>query len=92
MNEKSTSPAEQPEPLVAQTEAQRSALAQNIESGSQPLAGTGQGSAALRFIKSHPTWIIGGVVLVAALRPGRVGKWLRRGVIGWQIIQKLRGR
>jgi DNA-binding transcriptional regulator YdaS (Cro superfamily) len=47
--------------------------------------------AALRFIQRHPAWIVGGGVLLAALRPGLAWKWLRRGWVTWQIMHKLRG-
>lgn len=92
MNEKSIRLAERRERLVAQAAAQRMALAQNIEPWRNPLARADQGLAALRYIKSHPAWIVGGVALLAALRPGRAGKWLRRGWVTWQMVHKLRGR
>ena len=62
-----------------------------------PLARADQGLAVLRYIKAHPAWIVGGVALLAALRPGRVraagvGKWLTRGWAAWQLVHKLRGR
>jgi hypothetical protein len=84
--------AERRERLVAQAAAQRMTLAQSIEPWRAPLARVDQGLAALRYIKRHPAWIIGGVALLAALRPGRVGKWLGRGWIAWQMMHKSRGR
>jgi len=48
--------------------------------------------AALRYIKSHPAWIVGGAVLLAIVRPGRAGNWLARGWVTWKMVQKLRGR
>jgi hypothetical protein len=90
MNDKLIRLAERRERLVAQAAAQRMALAQNIEPWRVPLALADQGLAALRFIKSHPAWIVGGAALLAALRPGSAGKWLRRGWVTWQIINKLR--
>ena len=92
MNDKLIRLAERRERLVAQAAAQRMALAQNIEPWRQPLARVDQGLAALRYIRSHPAWIVGGVVLLAVLRPVRVGKWLGRGWVTWQMIHKLRGR
>ena len=92
MSEKLIRLAERRERLVARAATQRTALALNIEPWRLPLARADQGLAALRYIKSHPAWIVGGVVLLAALRPGRVGKWLRRGWVTWQIVHKLRGR
>ena len=92
MNDKLIRLAERRERLVAQAAAQRMALAQNIEPWRKPLARADQGLAALRYIKSHPAWIVGGGALLAALRLGRAGKWLRRGWVTWQIMHKLRGR
>lgn len=92
MNEKLIRLTERRERLVAQAAVQRMTLAQNIEPWRVPLARVDQGLAALRYIKSHPAWIVGGSALLGALRPGRVGKWLRRGWVAWQMTQKLRGR
>lgn len=92
MNKKLTRLAERQERLVAQAAAQRITLAQNIEPWRMPLARVDRGLAALRYIKRHPAWIVGGAVLFAALRPGPVGKWLRRGWVTWQMVYKLRGR
>jgi hypothetical protein len=92
MNQNLIRLAERRERLVAQAAAQRTALAQNIEPWRTPLALADQGLAALRFIKRHPAWIVGGGILLAALRVNRVGKWLERGWVTWQIVQKLRGR
>ena len=92
MNEKLIRLAERRERLVAQAAVQRMTLAQNIEPWRVPLARVDQGLAALRYLKSHPAWIVGGGVLLAALRLGRVGKWLRRGWVAWQMTHKLRGR
>jgi hypothetical protein len=92
MNDKLIRLAERRERLVAQAAAQRVVLTQNIEPWRQPLARADQGLAALRYIRSHPAWIVGGVVLLAVLRLGRIGKWLGRGWVTWQMMHKLRGR
>jgi hypothetical protein len=92
MNEQLLRLAERRERLVAQAAAQRMALAQSIEPWRIPLARVDLGLSALRFIRSHPAWIVGGGVLIAALRPVRVLKWLRRGWVAWQMMRELRGR
>jgi YqjK-like protein len=92
MNEKLIRLAERRERLVAQAAAQRVALAQNIEPWRIPLTLADRGMTTLRYVKSHPEWIVGVVVLLAALRPGRVGKWLGRGWVTWQMMHSLRGR
>lgn len=92
MNEKLVRLVERRERLVAQAAAQRMALAQNIEPWRAPLARVDQGLAALRYVKRHPAWIVGGVALLAVLRPGNIGKWLGRGWVTWQMVHKLRGK
>ena len=92
MNKKLLRLAERRERLVAQTAAQRVAVAENIEPWRMPLALADQGLSALRYIRRHPEWIAGVVVLIAALRPGRAGKWLGRGWVTWQVLHKLGGR
>jgi hypothetical protein len=87
-----TSLAERREHLLAQSAAQRSALARDIEVWRKPLAMADQGLAALRSLKRHPAWIAAGLGLLVSLRPGRVGKWLRYGWVSWQLVQQLRSR
>jgi len=92
MNKKLIRLTERRERLVNRAAAQRVALAQNIEPWRIPLALADQGLTALRYIKRNPEWIVGVVVLLAALRPGRVGKWLGRGWVTWQMLCTLRVR
>jgi YqjK-like protein len=92
MNKKLIRLAERRERLVTRAAEQRVALAQNIEPYRLPLALADRGINALRYIRSHPEWLVGVVVLLAALRPGRVGKWLGRGLVPLQILYTLRGR
>jgi len=92
MNKKLSRLIERREHLVAQAAAQRMALAQEIEPWRVPLARADQGLAALRFIKRHPVWLVGGVALLAAMRPGGLGKWLRRSWIAWQVVHRLPGK
>jgi hypothetical protein len=92
MNANLTRLAEQRERLIAHAAAQRTALGHAIEPLRTPLSIADQGLAALRFIKRHPAWIVGGAVLIAAVRPGPAGKWLGRGWLAWRIVQQLRGK
>jgi hypothetical protein len=92
MNANLTRLAERREHLVAQAAAQRMALARDIEPWRAPLAWADRGWDTLRTLTSHPVWLAGGVAVLAMLRLDGVGKWLRRGWITWQVVQKLRGR
>ena len=92
MNEKLTLLAERRAQLVAQAEMQRTVLAQSIEPWRTPLAWADRGLDALRVFRRHPVWLPAGVATLAALRLDRLGKWLQRGWLTWQVVQKLRGR
>jgi hypothetical protein len=81
--------AEQRERLVARAEAQRRTLEEDVEPWRGPLALADQGVAVLRHIRSHPEWLVGAVVLLAALRPRRFGKWLGRGWMSWKLLRAL---
>lgn len=90
MNQELTRLAERRRRLVAQAAAQRTALAHGMEPWRVRLALADQGVAAFRYVGRHPALIVGGALLLAALRPGRVGKWLQRGWLVWQIGRRLR--
>jgi hypothetical protein len=92
MNAKLARLHERRERLIAQAAEQRRTLGRDLESWRIPLALADRGLNAVRYVKSHPQWIIGGVVLLAALRPRRVGKWLGRGLVSWQVVHRLLGR
>lgn len=92
MNEKRNRLAQRRERLVAQAAVQRRALARDLEPWRTPLALADQGLAALRYIRIHPQWLIGPVVLLAALRPRRVGKWVGRSWLSWRVMGRLLGR
>ena len=92
MNQNMTRLAERRERLVAQAAAQRTALAQDIEPWRTPLAWADRGLEMLSVLKRHPVWIVASVAAFASLRINRAGKWLQRGWITWQVVQKLRGK
>ena len=89
MNKKLTRLAEQREHLVAQAAAQRSALAHNLVPWREPLALADRGVAALRYVRRHPVWLLGAVLVIAALRTRRAGKWTRFAWVGWQVGRRL---
>ncbi len=88
MNRRSLPLAERRERLIAQAAAQRKEVAHCIEPWRAPLALADRGLNALRVVKRHPEWIAAGVLLLAALRPHGVGKWLGRGWVAWQMIHR----
>lgn len=91
MSEKRNRLVEQRERLVAQAAAQRLALARDVERWRTPLAVADQGLAVLRYIRLHPQWLIVPILLLAAMRPRRVGKWLGSGWVSWRVTRRLLG-
>jgi hypothetical protein len=90
MNKALTRLAERRSQLIAQAAAQRTALALDMEPWRGRLALADRGMAALRYVRNHPAVLVGPALLLAALRPRRVGKWLRRGWMVWQLGRGLR--
>lgn len=90
MNRKLTHLAERRSQLVARAAAQRTALAHDLAPWRARLALADRGIAALRYVKRHPALMVGAALLLAALRPRRVGTWLQRGWVAWQIGRRLR--
>ncbi|MBW8370865.1 MAG: YqjK-like family protein [Thiobacillus sp.] len=90
MNRKLTRLAERRRVLIAQAAAQRTALAHNVAPWRARLALADRGIAAVRYVRSHPALMVGGALLLAALRRQRVGKWLQRGWLAWQIGRRFR--
>jgi YqjK-like protein len=92
MNKNMARLVERREYLIAQAAAQRRMLAQDIEPWRTPLALTDQGLNALRYIRSNPKWLAGGLAVLVILKPRHMGKWLGRVWVAWQVIHSLRGR
>lgn len=93
MNEKLTRLAERRNYLIEQAAKQRVALTRDTEPWRVVLERTDQGIAAVRYLKSHPAWLVGaGGVTLAVLGPRRIMRWLGRGWIGLQMLNRLRFR
>ena len=82
--------AERRRRLVARSATQRSALARDLEALRAPLALADQGLAVLQYVRRHPALIAGAALLLAVLRPRLTGRWLRRGLMLWQVGLTLR--
>ena len=91
MNHKLAQLAERRQRLVAQAAAQRTELVHNLQPWRARLALVDQGVSVFQYVRRHPAWLAGGALLLAALRPRRVGKWLQRGWVVWQLGRRLRG-
>ncbi|ARU31278.1 hypothetical protein CAP31_06005 [Sulfuriferula sp. AH1] len=75
--------------LVAATANQRARFAQNAQSWRAPLARMDRGIAAFHYIRRHPALLGGISLIIAVLRPQHRGKWLKIGLLGWQLGRKL---
>lgn len=78
--------------LIEAAAAQRLALAQDIVPWQAPLALADQGLRVLRIVRQQPQWLIGAIAVYAVFRPRKLGTWLQRGWVGWQLAQRLRPR
>jgi hypothetical protein len=92
MNKKLTRLAERRRLLVAQAAVQRTALTLNLAPWRARLALADKGLAAIRYVRRHPALMVGAALLLATLRPRRVGTWLQRGWLAWEIGRRLRKR
>jgi hypothetical protein len=82
--------AQRRERLIQEAADQRVQLTQAVDVWREPMALIDKGVAALSFIKKHPVWMASGsAILLKVLRPSRVGKWVSRGWIAWQLMRKL---
>jgi hypothetical protein len=90
VNRKLARLAERRSLLVAQAAVQRTALELNLAPWRARLALADKGIAAVHYVRRHPALMLGAALLVAALRPRRVGTWLQRGWLMWEIGRRLR--
>ncbi|NDP47925.1 MAG: hypothetical protein GZ085_05940 [Sulfuriferula multivorans] len=90
MSSKLTQLVERRQQLVAQASAQRTTLAYTLEPWRARLSLVDRGVAVLGYVRRHPILMVGASLLLAALRPRRVGKWLQHGLIAWQLGRRLR--
>lgn len=92
MNARLIELAERRATLVARAATQRAELLQAAAPWRGPLAVVDQGLAAVRYLGSHPALLVGVVAFVAALRPMRAAKWLRRGWLMWRMALAVKRR
>jgi hypothetical protein len=92
MNNRQLRLAERHDLLLAQTAAQRNTVAQIIEPWRVPLSMADQGLAALRVVRVHPLWMVGGMAMLSVLGRRRIGIWLWRSLVTWRIVHQLRSR
>lgn len=84
--------AERRQNLIATAAAQRRALASAAAPWRARLEMVDRGIAAFDYLRRRPALIAVGAVLLLVLQPRRVGRWLERGWLVWQVGRKLRRR
>jgi len=87
VNQKLIQLSEKRERLVKRAAQQRVTLRQDIEPWRVPLALADRSIVALHYVRRHPHWVVGIVILLAVARPSRAWKWLERGLITWQVVK-----
>lgn len=75
--------------LINRAAQQRLALRWEMEPWQVPLALADRGITALRYVRRHPQWMVGIVILLTAARPAVLWRWLERGLITWQVAKTL---
>jgi len=75
--------------LLARSAALRLRLANQAQVLQAPLAVIDQARAAAQWLRGHPQWPLGALVLLAVLRPQRAMRWASRLLWGWSLYQKM---
>lgn len=89
MNSKLKELAERRKRLIEQADKQRMVLAQEAVPWRIVMARVDHGLAALRYLKTHPAWVVGGAAfLIFAVGPGRVWRWIGRGLLAWRTMSQ----
>jgi YqjK-like protein len=89
MSKKLVNLAKRREHLIAEASAQRLMLTQHIEPLRASLDLADRGLTAVSYVKSHPVWTASaGIALLTLVRPNRVGRWLQRGWLAWQVLRR----
>lgn len=69
---------------------QRRDLATHMQ-GLTPAIGVADAALqAIAFVRQNPQWLVVAAFVVAALRPRRVFRWTRRGLLAWSLMQRIR--
>ena len=81
-------PAQRREQLLLRSNTLRLQLAQQAQVLAAPLAIADNLHQGLLWLRDHPQWPLGGLVLLALLRPRRAWRWALRAWWSWQLGQR----
>jgi hypothetical protein len=80
--------------LVARSVELRARLQADVVTVQQPLRWVDQARSGwqqgAQWLRGHPQWVAGGVLVLVALRPRGLLRWGGRLYAGWQLVQRTR--
>ena len=82
------SPAQRREQLLIRSITLREQLAQQAQVLAAPLAIADSLRNSLHWLRQHPEWPLGGLALLALLRPRRAWRWASRVWWGWRLWRR----
>ncbi len=81
-------PAQRREQLLIRSTTLREQLAQQAQVLAAPLAIADSLGNSLHWLRQHPEWPLGGLALLALLRPRRAWRWASRVWWGWRLWRR----
>lgn len=91
MNTRLVRLAERRQQLIATAAVQRSALALAAAPWRERLGVVDRGVVVFDYLRRRPALLVLGALVLLAWRPRRIARWVRRGMLVWQIGRRLRG-
>lgn len=77
--------------LIERAASQRLTLARQVEPWRLVLERADHSLVVLRYLKTHPLWLAAaGGTLLYVLGPGRIWRWIGRGMLAWRMAARLR--
>jgi len=70
--------------LMASAAVERERIRMQLQAWEAPFALVDTGISAARYLRRHPQWIVGPLVLLTILRPRRVLAWTRNALVAWR--------
>lgn len=76
--------------LLAQAQQQRELLVGTLERFSPALRLADRTVETIRYLRTHPHWIVIAVALAVILKPGRALRLASRAWVGWRALRSVR--
>ena len=85
MSEELSRLAERRKRLVEEAAIQREVVAQEVDDWRPVVKRVDQGIAIGRYLRKHPPLLAATGLVAATIGPGRIWKWLGRGILAWRL-------